>query len=77
MEKFQTVFCDENFLKHKCNGLASKRHMYLYFLVMEAATFSDKLFTGTLILLTVVGIFVLFWFRNFGPGFRFMHVSHL
>ena len=38
------------------------------YLVMEAATFGDKLFTGTLIILTILAILVLFWFRNFGPG---------
>ena len=45
------------------------------YLVMEAATFGDKLFTGTLIILTILGILVLFWFRNFGPGLHFMHVE--
>ena len=45
------------------------------YLVMEAATFGDKLFTGTLIILTILGILVLFWFRNFGPGLHFMHVA--
>ena len=43
------------------------------YLVMEAATFGDKLFTGTLIILTILGILVLFWFRNFGPGLHMMH----
>lgn len=37
------------------------------YLVMEAATFGDKLFTGTLIIITILAILVLFWFRNFGP----------
>ncbi len=39
------------------------------YLVMEAATFGDKLFTGSLIIITIVAILVLFWFRNFGPVF--------
>ena len=57
-------------------GVMSRTHNK--YLVMEVATFSDKLFTGTLILLTVVGIFMLFWFRNFGLfGFHFEHVSTL
>ena len=38
------------------------------YLVMEAATFGDKLFTGTLIILTILGILVLFGVRNFGQG---------
>ena len=56
-------------------GVLSRTHNK--YLVMEAATFSDKLFTGTLIFCTVVGIFVLFWFQNFGPGFGLTHVSTL
>ena len=36
--------------------------------VMEAATFGDKLFTGTLIFLTILAILVLFAVRNFGHG---------
>ena len=56
-------------------GVLSRTHNK--YLVMEAATFSDKLFTGTLIFYTVVGIFVLFWFQNFGPGFGLTHVSTL
>ena len=56
-------------------GVLSRTHNK--YLVMEAATFSDKLFTGTLIFCTVVGIFVLFWFQNFGPGFRITHASTL
>ena len=35
---------------------------------MEAATFGDKLFTGTLIFLTILAILVLFAVRNFGHG---------
>jgi len=38
------------------------------YLVMEAATFGDKLFTGTLIFLTILAILVLFAVRNFGHG---------
>jgi len=38
------------------------------YLVMEAATFKDKLFTGTLIFLTILAILVLFAVRNFGHG---------
>ena len=30
----------------------------------------DKLFTGGLLVLTLFGILVLFWFQNFGPGFE-------
>ena len=29
----------------------------------------DKLFTASLIFLTMIGILVLFWYQNFGPGF--------
>ena len=43
------------------------------YLVMEASTFGDKVFTGTLIILTILGILVLFWFRNFGPGLHLLH----
>ena len=54
-------------------GVLSRTHHK--YLVMEAATFSDKLFTGTLIFCTVVGIFVLFWYQNFGKGFGLTHVE--
>ena len=46
------------------------------YLVLEAATFRDKLFTAALILLTIMGILVLFWFRNFGPGFHILQFVH-
>ena len=45
------------------------------YLVMEAATCTDKIFTATLIILTMLGILVLFWFQNFGPGFKFKHID--
>ena len=46
------------------------------YLVMEAATCTDKIFTASLIVLTMLAILVLFWFQNFGPGFKFKHVDH-
>ena len=30
----------------------------------------DKLFTASLLALTMMGILVLFWYQNFGPGFK-------
>ena len=30
----------------------------------------DKLFTASLLALTMMGIFILFWYQNFGPGFK-------
>ncbi len=41
------------------------------YLVMDASSLPDRLFTGCLIALTMVAILVLFWFQNFGPGFDF------
>ena len=37
-------------------------------------TFQDRFITGGLIVLTTVVIFGLFWYQNFGPGFKFKHV---
>ncbi len=51
--------------------MARTRQRYL---VMEAATAADKFFTASLIVLTVFGILVLFWYRNFGPGIQFTHI---
>lgn len=39
------------------------------YLVIDATPLKDRLFTGGLILLTMVGILMLFWYQNFGPGF--------
>jgi hypothetical protein len=44
------------------------------YMVMDAASFADKVFTCILIALTVLGIMILFWYRNFGPGLYFKHV---
>ena len=46
------------------------------YLVMDASSFPDKMFTGTLIVLTMLGILTLFWYQNFGPGFHFKHVKY-
>ncbi len=41
------------------------------FLILGPRTpVKDKLFTAGLIFLTMIGILVLFWYQNFGPGFR-------
>ena len=35
----------------------------------------DKLFTASLIALTMMGILVLFWYQNFGPGFKTFYTT--
>ena len=53
--------------------MARTRQKYL---VMDASSLTDRCFTGTLIVVTMVAILVLFWFQNFGPGFHFRFVKN-
>ncbi|TRY69222.1 hypothetical protein TCAL_01396 [Tigriopus californicus] len=48
--------------------LAKTKQKYL---VMDASTWTDRIVTGSLILMTMIAILGLFWFQNFGPGFHF------
>ena len=36
----------------------------------------DKLFTAGLLVLTMLGILIVFWYQNFGPGFRAFQAGH-
>ena len=40
------------------------------YILMDATSSFDKLLTGSLIILTMFGILLLFWFQNFGPGIK-------
>lgn len=50
--------------------LAKTKQKYL---VMDASTWTDRIVTGSLIVMTMIAILGLFWFQNFGPGFHFSH----
>ena len=41
----------------------------------KVATLPDRIFTGGLIALTAVAILILFWYQNFGPGFKFKNIG--
>ena len=43
----------------------------------KVATLPDRIFTGGLITLTTVAILILFWYQNFGPGFKFKNVHQV
>ena len=45
------------------------------YLSINSTTLPDKIFTATLIGLTLLAIAALFWYQNFGPGFVFKHVG--
>ena len=40
------------------------------YILMDVTSLSDKLVTGSLIILTMFGILLLFWYQNFGPGIK-------
>ena len=39
------------------------------YLIMDVTSLSAKLVTGSLIVLTIFAIFLLFWYQKFGSGF--------
>ena len=53
--------------------LANRAHMantvQKYLILKDSTPLKDKLFTAGLLALTMLGILVLFWYQNFGPGF--------
>ena len=42
----------------------------------KVASLPDRIFTGGLIALTAVGILILFWYQNFGAGFKFKNITN-
>ena len=70
MKDCQIYFWKETYFMHGPKMWKLKILLFFHWSlqVMEAATFGDKLFTGTLIFLTILAILVLFAVRNFGHG---------
>ena len=50
-----------------------QRNVQKYLLLTPSTPLKDKLFTAGLLTLTMCGILVLFWYQNFGAGFRAFH----
>ena len=50
-----------------------QKNVQKYLLLTPSTPLKDKLFTAGLLALTMCGILVLFWYQNFGPGFRAFH----
>ena len=42
----------------------------------KVASLPDRIFTGGLIALTAVAILILFWYQNFGSGFKFKNIKN-
>ena len=40
------------------------------YILMDVTSTTDKAVTGILIVLTMCGILLLFWYQNFGPGIK-------
>ena len=40
------------------------------YILMDVTSTTDKAVTGILIVLTMFGILLLFWYQNFGPGIK-------
>ena len=40
------------------------------YILMDVTSTTDKAVTGILIILTMCGILLLFWYQNFGPGIK-------
>ena len=71
-DDFRLTMLDNDLENVHRGVMARTRNKYL---VMEAATCTDKIVTASLIVLTMLAILVLFWYQNFGPGFHFKHVD--
>ena len=71
-DDFRLTMMDNDLEDVHVGVMARTRNKYL---VMEAATCTDKIFTASLIVLTMLAILVLFWYQNFGPGFQFKHID--
>ena len=50
-----------------------QKNVQKYLLLTPSTPLKDKLFTAGLLALTMCGILVLFWYQNFGAGFRAFH----
>lgn len=70
-EEERLFFVDEVLEHAQKNIMARTAQRYL---ILDHISYADKVFTAMLIVLTMIVILVLFWYQNFGPGFKFKHI---
>ena len=70
VEDQEEVICE------KVNRDLMAKTVQNYLILGPSTPLKDKLFTAGLLALTLVGILVLFWFQNFGPGFNAFKDGH-